>query len=169
MTVKGRCQGILAGRGSNWINELTCPAQLISQFFTCSCIFFTSQKSINKEESSRKTMSEVHCSHVGPHLGTLVPMGTKINFLVPIWSPFLLPKVPISLKMRSPFGPHFEKIRSPFHSIPFWHYFHNLDIILQHSDIDVEIIGDIICPTSEEDSCTWFLQALPVRDPVFMK
>ena len=23
--------------------------------------------------------------------------------------------------------------------------------------------------TSEEDSCTWFLQALPVRDPVFMK
>ena len=39
-------------------------------------------------------------------------------------------------------------------------YFHNLDIILQHSvrisDIDVEIIGDIICPTSEEDSCTWF-------------
>ena len=31
-----------------------------------------------------------------------------------------------------------------------WHYFHNLDIILQHSDIDVEIIGDIICPTSEE-------------------
>ena len=23
--------------------------------------------------------------------------------------------VPISLKMRSPFGPHFEKIRSPFH------------------------------------------------------
>ena len=38
---------------------------------------------------------------------------------------------------------------------------------MQHSDIDVEIIGDIICPTSEEDSCTWFLQALPVRDPVF--
>ena len=34
-------------------------------------------------------------------------MGTK--------SPFLLPKVPISLKMRSPFGPHFEKFRSPFH------------------------------------------------------
>ena len=48
-------------------------------------------------------------------------------------------------------------------------YFHNLDIILQHSDIDVEIIGDIICPTSEEDSCTWVLQALPVKDPVFMK
>ena len=38
---------------------------------------------------------------------------------------------------------------------------------MQHSDIDVEIIGDIICPTSEEDSCTWFLQVLPVRDPVF--
>ena len=38
---------------------------------------------------------------------------------------------------------------------------------MQHSDIDVEIIGDIICPTSEEDSCTWFLQALPVREPVF--
>ena len=35
-------------------------------------------------------MSEVHCSHVGPHLGTLVPMGTKINFLVPIFF-----KVPI--------------------------------------------------------------------------
>ena len=51
----------------------------------------------------------------------------------------------------------------------FLHYFHNLDIILQHSDIDVEIIEDIICPTSEEDSCTWFLQALSVRDPVFMK
>ena len=50
-----------------------------------------------------------------------------------------------------------------------WHYVHNLDIIWQHSDIDVEIIGDIICPTSEEDSCTWVLQALPVRDPVFMK
>ena len=30
----------------------------------------------------------LHCSHVGPHLGTLVPMGTKISFLVPIWSPF---------------------------------------------------------------------------------
>ena len=27
---------------------------------------------------------ETHCSHVGPHLGTLVPMGTKMSFLVPI-------------------------------------------------------------------------------------
>ena len=36
----------------------------------------------------------VHCSHVGPHLGTLVPMGTKMSFLVPIWSPFFF-KVPI--------------------------------------------------------------------------
>ena len=26
-----------------------------------------------------------HCSQVGPHLGTLVPMGTKISFLVPIF------------------------------------------------------------------------------------
>ena len=33
----------------------------------------------------------------------------------------------------------------------------------------VEIIIDIICPTSEEDSCIWFLLALPDRDPVFMK
>ena len=30
----------------------------------------------------------LHCSQVGSHLGTLVPMGTKISFLVPIWSPF---------------------------------------------------------------------------------
>ena len=37
---------------------------------------------------------QVHCSHAGPHLGTLVPMGTKISFLVPIWSPFFF-KVPI--------------------------------------------------------------------------
>ena len=36
----------------------------------------------------------LHCSHVGPHLGTLVPMGTKMSFLVPIWSPFIF-KVPI--------------------------------------------------------------------------
>jgi hypothetical protein len=35
-----------------------------------------------------------HCSHVGPHLGTLVPMGTKMSFLVPIWSQFIF-KVPI--------------------------------------------------------------------------
>ena len=28
----------------------------------------------------------MHCSHVGPHLGTLVPMGTKMSFLVPIFS-----------------------------------------------------------------------------------
>ena len=27
----------------------------------------------------------LHCSQVGPHLGTLVPMGTKISFLVPIF------------------------------------------------------------------------------------
>ena len=25
-----------------------------------------------------------HCSYFGPHLGTLVPMGTKNSFLVPI-------------------------------------------------------------------------------------
>ena len=35
-----------------------------------------------------------HCSKVGPHLGTLVPMGTKMSFLVPIWSQFIF-KVPI--------------------------------------------------------------------------
>ena len=35
-----------------------------------------------------------HCSQVGPHLGTLVPMGTKMSFLVPIWSQFIF-KVPI--------------------------------------------------------------------------
>ena len=28
----------------------------------------------------------LHCSQVGPHLGTLVPMGTNISFLVPIFS-----------------------------------------------------------------------------------
>ena len=27
-----------------------------------------------------------HCSQVGPHLGTLVPMGTKMSILVPIFS-----------------------------------------------------------------------------------
>ena len=27
----------------------------------------------------------LHCSQVGPHLGTLVPMGTKMRFLVPIF------------------------------------------------------------------------------------
>ena len=27
----------------------------------------------------------LHCSQVGPHLGTLVPIGTKISFLVPIF------------------------------------------------------------------------------------
>ena len=36
-----------------------------------------------------------------------------------MWSQFLLPKgahlVPISLKIRSPLGPHFKKFRSPFH------------------------------------------------------
>ena len=36
----------------------------------------------------------IHCSQVGLHLGTLVPMETKISFLVPIWSPFFS-KVPI--------------------------------------------------------------------------
>ena len=38
-----------------------------------------------------KLLGIMHCSHVGPHLGTLVPMGTKISFLVPIFfskSPF---------------------------------------------------------------------------------
>ena len=47
---------------------------------------------------SRVSLKRVilHCSHVGPHLGTLVPMGTKISFLVPIWSPFF---------SKSPFSP----------------------------------------------------------------
>ena len=36
-----------------------------------------------------------HCSHVGPHLGTLVPMGTKMRFLVPIL-------------FQSPHFPHFR-------------------------------------------------------------
>ena len=27
----------------------------------------------------------IHCSHIGPHLGTLGSMGTKISFLVPIF------------------------------------------------------------------------------------
>ena len=37
---------------------------------------------------------QVHCSHVGPHLGTRVPMGTFFRFWVPIGSPFFF-KVPI--------------------------------------------------------------------------
>ena len=36
----------------------------------------------------------MHCSHVGPHLGTRVPMGTFFRFWVPIGSPFFF-KVPI--------------------------------------------------------------------------
>ena len=32
-----------------------------------------------------KCKTQGHCSHVGPHLGTLVPMGTKMSFLVPIY------------------------------------------------------------------------------------
>ena len=35
------------------------------------------------------------CSHIGPHLGTLVPMGTKMRFLVPIL-------------FQSPHFPHFR-------------------------------------------------------------
>ena len=27
----------------------------------------------------------MYCSQVGPHLGTLVPMGTNVSFLVPIF------------------------------------------------------------------------------------
>ena len=42
----------------------------------------------------KSVLSQFHCSQVGPHLGTLVPMGTKMRFLVPIWSPFFF-KVPI--------------------------------------------------------------------------
>ena len=38
--------------------------------------------------------SSMHCSHVGPHLGTRVPMGTFFRFWVPIGSPFFF-KVPI--------------------------------------------------------------------------
>ena len=40
-----------------------------------------------------------HCSHVGPHLGTFVPMGTKMIFLVPIFfeSPYFLH---LGLRMR---------------------------------------------------------------------
>ena len=37
----------------------------------------------------------LHCSHMGPHLGTRVPMGTFFRFWVPIGSPFFL------------LGPHF--------------------------------------------------------------
>ena len=36
----------------------------------------------------------LHCSQVGPHLGTRVPMGTFFRFWVPIGSPFFF-KVPI--------------------------------------------------------------------------
>ena len=44
--------------------------------------------------TSTEQQEETHCSHIGPHLGTLVPMGTKMSFLVPIWSQFIF-KVPI--------------------------------------------------------------------------
>merc|ERR1712032_1086559 len=40
-------------------------------------------------------LHHLHCSHVGPHLGTWVPMGTFFRFWVPIGSPFVLQ------------GPHF--------------------------------------------------------------
>ena len=52
---------------------------------------------LSAEASSLQHISlqvKSHCSQVGPHLGTLVPMGTKMRFLVPIWSPFCF-KVPI--------------------------------------------------------------------------
>ena len=54
------------------------------------------------QKSSAVTgFSKIHCSLVGPHLGTLVPIRTKI--MVPIWSPFFF-KVPIffilGLRMR---------------------------------------------------------------------
>ena len=44
--------------------------------------------------SEHWTYQWMHCSHVGPHLGTRVPMGTFFRFWVPIGSPFFF-KVPI--------------------------------------------------------------------------
>ena len=41
---------------------------------------------------------EVHCAHMGPHLGDPVPMGTFFSFWVPIGSAFLFQ------------GPHFYKL-----------------------------------------------------------
>ena len=35
--------------------------------------------------AEKHTFKSWHCSPVGPHLGTLVPMGTKMSFLVPIF------------------------------------------------------------------------------------
>ena len=42
---------------------------------------------------------DLHCSHVGPHLGTRVPMGTFFSFWVPKRSPFSFQ------------GPHFPYFR----------------------------------------------------------
>ena len=39
---------------------------------------------------------QIHCAHMGPHLGDPVPMGTFFSFWVPIGSPFLFQ------------GPHFH-------------------------------------------------------------
>ena len=53
------------------------------------------QNNRGSQGDNEKGMGHInHCSHVGPHLGTLVPMGTKMSFLVPIWSQFIF-KVPI--------------------------------------------------------------------------
>ena len=65
------------------------------------CHFFTQAKILDRKfyteervNYGKRISRQNHCSHIGPHLGTLVPMGTKMSFLVPIWSQFIF-KVPI--------------------------------------------------------------------------
>ena len=53
-----------------------------------------------------------HCSFVGPHMGTLVSIGTKIIFLVPISAAEGPHLVPISFKS----GPHLV----PIITMAFW-------------------------------------------------
>ena len=60
------------------------------------CAFFSSSKLIEPVWRMASTAGghgwwggqELHCSQVGPHLGTRVPMGTFFRFWVPKRSPF---------------------------------------------------------------------------------
>ena len=57
------------------------------------------KKKAEEAAAEEQAAKKKHCSHVGPHLGTRVPMGTFFSFWVPKRSPFSFQ------------GPHFPYFR----------------------------------------------------------
>ena len=91
-----------------WV-EWCCWIKVVTEKFHWKCSLFSLNVKINCY------VVGWHCSQVGPHLGTRVPMGPFFSFWVPIGSPFWQTWVPMAFGLSSvhwiqlPWGPKFVK------------------------------------------------------------